>query len=227
MPKRSRSGRPSRGKRASSSSIARAATRRACGSRLRTSWGTACCTAGMSRTWSARRIASRAICSARARRWGGFVRGKIPFRWSRQRCLRMCPRRRCSDFRAWKNWWFRRRFCPRRMICWRIGRSGCHSHPKDRGSIGCKSERNSSQRRENASKTRKGHDFAANNVRKTPKVSKKPQKPSQNPLTGGRKSSILTKLVARAASKAHERPVRTLKTIQNNNNANKTVIPNE
>ncbi len=25
------------------------------------------------------------------------------FRWSRQRCLRMCPRRRCSDFRAWKN----------------------------------------------------------------------------------------------------------------------------
>lgn len=41
--------------------------------------------------------------SARARRWGGSVRGKIPFRWSRQRCLRMCPRRRCSDFRAWKN----------------------------------------------------------------------------------------------------------------------------
>lgn len=34
---------------------------------------------------------------------GGSVRGKIPFRWSRQRCLRMCPRRRCSDFRAWKN----------------------------------------------------------------------------------------------------------------------------
>jgi hypothetical protein len=46
-------------------------------------------------------------------------------------------------------------------------------------------------------------------------------------LTGGRKSSILTKLVARAASKASARPVRTLKTIQNNNNANKTVIPNE
>ena len=45
--------------------------------------------------------------------------------------------------------------CPRRMICWRIGRSGCHSRPKDRGSIGCKSERNSSQKRENASKTRK------------------------------------------------------------------------
>lgn len=71
------------------------------------------------------------------------------------RCLRMCPRRRCSDFRAWRNWRFRRRFCPRRMICWRIGRSGCHSRPKDRGSIGCKSERNSSQKRENASKTRK------------------------------------------------------------------------
>lgn len=128
---------------------------RACGSRLRTSWGIACCTAGTSRTWSARRIASRATCSARARRWGGFVHGKIPFRWSRQRCLRMCPRRRCSDFRAWKNWRFRRRFCPRRMICWRIGRSGCHSRPKDRGSIGCKSERNSSPKRENASKTRK------------------------------------------------------------------------
>ena len=60
-------------------------------------------TAGTSRIWSARRTASRATCSARARRWGGSVRGKIPFRWSRQRCLRMCPRRRCSDFRAWKN----------------------------------------------------------------------------------------------------------------------------
>jgi hypothetical protein len=59
------------------------------------------------------------------------------------------------------------------------------------------------------------------------KEAKKPQKPSQNPLTGGRKSSILTKLVARAASKALGRLVRTLKTIQNNNNANKTVIPNE
>ena len=44
-----------------------------------------------------------ADCFARARRWGGSVRGKIPFRWSRQQCLRMCPRRRCSDFRAWKN----------------------------------------------------------------------------------------------------------------------------
>ena len=74
-----------------------------CGSRSRTSWGIVCCTAGTSRTWSARRIASRATCSARARRWGGSVRGKIPFRWSRQQCLRMCPRRRCSDFRAWKN----------------------------------------------------------------------------------------------------------------------------
>jgi hypothetical protein len=59
------------------------------------------------------------------------------------------------------------------------------------------------------------------------KEAKKPQKPSQNPLTGGRKSSILTKLVARAASRALARLVRTLKTIQNNNNANKTVIPNE
>ena len=60
-----------------------------------------------------------------------------------------------------------------------------------------------------------------------PKERKKPQKPSQTPLTGGRKSSILTKLVARAAEKLLERLVRTLKTIQNNNNANKTVIPNE
>ncbi len=59
------------------------------------------------------------------------------------------------------------------------------------------------------------------------KERKKPQKPSRNPLTGGRKSSILTKLVARAASKVLTRLVRTLKTIQNNNNANKTVIPNE
>jgi len=60
-----------------------------------------------------------------------------------------------------------------------------------------------------------------------PKERKKPQKPSQNPLTGGQKSSILTKLVARAAEKLLARSVRTLKTIQNNNNANKTVIPNE
>jgi glutamyl-tRNA reductase len=59
------------------------------------------------------------------------------------------------------------------------------------------------------------------------KEAKKPQKPSKNLLTGGQKSSILTKLVARAASKLLGRPVRTLKTIQNNNNANKTVIPNE
>ena len=60
-----------------------------------------------------------------------------------------------------------------------------------------------------------------------PKERKKPQKPFQSPLTGGRKSSILTKLVARAAEKPLARLVRTLKTIQNNNNANKTVIPNE
>lgn len=60
-----------------------------------------------------------------------------------------------------------------------------------------------------------------------PKERKKPQKPSKNLLTGGQKSSILTKLVARAAEKLLERLVRTLKTIQNNNNANKTVIPNE
>jgi hypothetical protein len=59
------------------------------------------------------------------------------------------------------------------------------------------------------------------------KEAKKPQKPSKNPLTGGRKSSILTKLVARAAEKPLARLVRTLKTIQNKNNANKTVIPNE
>ena len=60
-----------------------------------------------------------------------------------------------------------------------------------------------------------------------PKERKKPQKPSKNLLTGGQKSSILTKLVARAAEKPLGRLVRTLKTIQNNNNANKTVIPNE
>lgn len=34
---------------------------------------------------------------------GRLCAREIPFRWSRQRCLRMCPRRRCSDFRAWKN----------------------------------------------------------------------------------------------------------------------------
>ena len=60
-----------------------------------------------------------------------------------------------------------------------------------------------------------------------PKEREKPQKPSKNLLTGGQKSSILTKLVARAAEKPLARPVRTLKTIQNKNNANKTVIPNE
>ena len=60
-----------------------------------------------------------------------------------------------------------------------------------------------------------------------PKERKKPQKPSKNLLTGGQKSSILTKLVARAAEKPLVGLVRTLKTIQNKNNANKTVIPNE
>jgi hypothetical protein len=37
------------------------------------------------------------------------------------------------------------------------------------------------------------------------KEAKKPQKPSKNLLTGGRKSSILKKVVAGAAQKAAER----------------------
>ena len=56
---------------------------------------------------------------------------------------------------------------------------------------------------------------------------KKAKKQKKKGLTQDRNCVKITKLVARAASKTLARLVRTLKTIQNKNNANKTVIPNE